>query len=148
MAQRTSRSVPRTFLFTDLRDYTAFIERAGDTAASELLRLYRALVRRAVSREEGAEIKTEGDSFYVVFDSSVSAVRCALAIQGAAARRPHEGLSIGIGVHTGEATPFDEQYVGSAVNIAARLAARRETAGEGRMSGGRRCRIIPPSTPH
>lgn len=122
MLHKPGRPVPRTFLFSDLRSYTEYVERAGDAAASRLLRTYRELVRHAIAKEEGVEVKTEGDSFYVVFDSSVSAVRCALAIQRAAARQRREPLAIGIGIHAGEATPFDEQYVGSAVNIAARLA--------------------------
>jgi class 3 adenylate cyclase len=123
MAGRSPRPEPRTFLFADLRGYTAYVERAGDAAATRLLRTYRTLVRRAVSAEGGVEIKTEGDSFYVVCESSVAAVRCAVAIQRAAARQRSAPLAIGIGIHTGETTPFDGQYVGSAVNIAARLAA-------------------------
>ena len=114
--------MPRTFLFSDLRGYTAYVEHGGDVAATRLLKTYRNLVRRAIAREEGAEVKTEGDSFYVVFPSSAGAVRCAVAIQRAAARRRGGALAIGIGVHAGEAMPFDRQYVGSAVNIAARLA--------------------------
>ncbi len=122
MPPRRVRLLPRTFLFSDLRGYTAYVERGGDAAATRLLKTYRNLVRRAVAREEGAEVKTEGDSFYVVFRSSANAVRCAVAIQRAAARRRGGPLAIGIGVHAGEAVPFDRQYVGSAVNIAARLA--------------------------
>ena len=123
MAGRSPRPVPRTFLFADLRGYTAYVEREGDAAATRLLRTYRTLVRRAVAAEGGVEVKTEGDSFYVVCESSVTAVRCAIAIQRAAARQRRAPLAIGMGIHTGEATPFDEQYVGSAVNTAARLAA-------------------------
>ena len=51
----------------DLRGYTAFAESRGDIAAAELLDRYRALVRAVVADMDGAEIKTEGDSFYVVF---------------------------------------------------------------------------------
>ena len=82
---------PRTngFLFADLRDYTRFVEAHGDQAAAELLQAYRALVRDVVARFGGAEIKTEGDSFYVVFPSASSAVQCGLAIlEGAGDRRP------------------------------------------------------------
>lgn len=53
---------PRTrgFLFADLRGYTRFVESHGDKAASELLSAYRTLVRAAVARFSGAEIRTEG----------------------------------------------------------------------------------------
>ena len=54
------------FLFADLRDYTRYVESHGDSAAATLLDAYRTLVRAAVAEYGGAEIKTEGDSFYVV----------------------------------------------------------------------------------
>ena len=73
-------TITRGFLFADLRGYTAFVEQRGAAAAAELLTRYRALAREAIGRFGGAEIKTEGDSFYVVFDSVSSAVRCGLAI--------------------------------------------------------------------
>lgn len=66
-----------TFLFADLRDYTAFVERHGDVAATTLIADYRRLVRGEVAKAKGAEVKTEGDSFYVVFEAASDAVRCA-----------------------------------------------------------------------
>ena len=55
------------------------------SAAADLLEHYRELVRGRVALFGGAEIRTEGDSFYVVFDSVSQAVRCGLAIvEGAA----------------------------------------------------------------
>ena len=123
----------RGFLFADLRDYTSFVERCGDTAASALLDRYRALVRTIVARYGGAEVKTEGDSFFVVFPSASSAVRCALEIQLAAAAAtrddPATPLHVGIGIHAGETVAGSEGYVGSAVNLAARVCAQAR-AGE------------------
>src|SRR5881397_3134265 len=72
------------FLFADLRDYTRFVETRGDHAAAELLAAYRTLVRDEVARHAGAEIRTEGDSFYIVFPSASAAIRCGLAILAAA----------------------------------------------------------------
>jgi class 3 adenylate cyclase len=114
----------RGFLFADLRGYTAFAEARGDAAAAELLRTYRAIVRRVIAQFHGAEIRTEGDSFYVVFPSATDAVRAGLAILEEA-RAGTEGapLRIGIGVHAGETTETEEGYVGGAVNIAARVCA-------------------------
>lgn len=120
----------RGFLFADLRGYTAFVERHGDAAASGLLDRYRAIVRSAVARYDGAEVKTEGDSFFVVFPSASSAVRCALEILQAAdaASRddPVAPLRVGIGVHAGETVQGSEGYVGSAVNLAARLCSQAQ----------------------
>jgi class 3 adenylate cyclase len=115
----------RGFLFADLRDYTTFVEAHGDEAAAELLDAYRHLVREVVQRFGGAEIRTEGDSFYVVFPSASDAVRCGLAIVAAAvdatATRPERPITVGIGIHAGETAETEEGYVGSAVNIAARI---------------------------
>ena len=121
------------FLFADLREYSRFVEKHGDHAAAELLTSYRALVRQAVAEHAGAEIRTEGDSFYVVFGSASSAVRCGLAILEAArlANQAADGkpIAVGIGVHAGETAETDEGFVGSAVNIAARICAQAK-AGE------------------
>ena len=123
----------RGFLFADLRDYTSFVERYGDTAASALLDRYRALVRSIVAEYGGAEVKTEGDSFFVVFPSASSAVRCALELQLAATAATREDpatpLRVGIGIHAGETVAGSEGYVGSAVNLAARACAEAR-AGE------------------
>jgi class 3 adenylate cyclase len=112
------------FLFADLRDYTRYVELHGDQAAAALLGAYRSMVRGAVATFGGAEIKTEGDSFYVVFPSASSAVQCGLAILDAAAesaRGDGPPIRVGIGVHAGETVETSEGYVGSAVNVAARV---------------------------
>jgi len=121
------------FLFADLREYSRFVETHGDHAAADLLKAYRALVRQAVAEHAGAEIRTEGDSFYVVFPSASSAVRCGLAILEAAGQANQEAgarpIAVGVGVHAGETVETDEGFVGSAVNIAARICAQAK-AGE------------------
>ena len=124
----------RGFLFADLRDYSRFTERFGDDAAAQLLARYRALVREAIARFEGAEIRTEGDSFYVVFMTVGSAVRAGLAILADAHAAPGEAgapaIHVGIGVHAGETVDTDEGIVSSAVNIAARVCS---VAGPGQL---------------
>lgn len=119
------RPAMRTFLFSDLRDYTVFIETRGDEAATKMLRASRRIVREAVAKHRGAEVKTEGDSFYVVFRSPSAAVRCAIEIQRGSARHTerHTDLPVrmGVGINTGEAIPHDNGYVGAAVIVATRL---------------------------
>src|SRR5438477_4545820 len=121
-------SVTRGCLFSALRGYTAFVEAHGAASAASLLDRYRALVCEAIRRFRGAEIKTEGDSFYVVFSSVSTAVRCALVVTGnaiaEAAQHPNEPIRVGVGVHAGETIETAEGYVGSPVNIAARICAQ------------------------
>lgn len=94
-------------------------------AAADLLQDYRQLVRDLVAKFGGAEIKTEGDSFYVVFQSASSAVECGLALvdnaSDATSRRPERPIHVGVGVHAGDTVETDEGYIGSAVNVAARV---------------------------
>lgn len=118
----------RGFLFSDLRGYSAFTERHGDRAARELLVRYRHIVREAVASFGGAEIRTEGDSFYVVFDSVSQAVEAGLAIQaGLVGDTAGEPIRAGIGIHAGEVEDDAEHgIVSSAVNIAARICAMAE----------------------
>src|SRR5919201_2873625 len=117
-------AVTRGFLFSDLRGYTEFVEQRGAPAAAQLLDRYPTLVRAAIRRFGGAEIKTEGNSFYVVFNSVTTAVRAGLAVTAAAreasAQHPHEPIHVGIGIHAGETVETAEGYIGSPVNIAAR----------------------------
>src|SRR2546427_10934526 len=126
--------VVRTYLFADLRDYTAFVETRGDAAAARLLRAYRSIVRAEIRAKRGVEVKTEGDSFYLVFNTPGDAVRCALGIARRAKahneRHADLPLRIGIGINTGEAIEHDKAYVGSAVILASRRAPQAEAGGK------------------
>ena len=127
MAVDPSGPITRGFLFADLRGYTDFVERHCAEAAATLLTRYRALTREAIGRFGGAEVKTEGDSF-VVFDSVSSAVRCGLAITSDARASADEPIPVGVGIHAGETIETDGGYVGSPVNIAARICAQCNAA--------------------
>src|SRR5215212_821127 len=117
----------RTHLFSDLRGYTTFLEQAGNAAGAAMLERYRKLVRSALARHGGREVSTDGDAFYVVFPSASSAVNCGLAIVEDAARenstQPHQPIQVGVGIHTGEVVETAETFVGTAVNVAARICA-------------------------
>ena len=132
MPEGRPASVARGFLFADLRNWSAWVEAHGDHAAAELLHGYRELVREAVTESDGAEIRTEGDSFYVAFGAPSAAVACGLRIlelareSTAAAGKP---IAVGIGIHAGETVDTEDGYIGSAVNVAARICAQAE-AGE------------------
>lgn len=120
----------RGFLFADLRGYSRFTEEHGDQAAGQLIRRYRDLVHEQIATFHGAEIRTEGDSFYVVFSSVSEAVRAGLAIRDAAAEASAASgahpIRVGIGVHAGETQDGADGIVSSAVNIAARVCAVAE----------------------
>lgn len=114
-----------TFMYADLRGFTSYIEEHGDEAGTALVREYRALVRRELARVGGRELKTEGDSFLAEFRTARQALGCATAVlRGADARmreRPDLPLHIGVGLHAGEPVRLEADYIGSALNVAARL---------------------------
>jgi class 3 adenylate cyclase len=117
----------RGFLFSDVRGFTAFSERYGNSAAAAMVGRFLELARKAIARHGGAEITTEGDAIHAVFPSASSAVLCGLEIQDAAAelnaKEPGRPIGLGVGIHAGEAVETAEGYIGRAVNIAARLCA-------------------------
>ncbi|TMB81750.1 MAG: adenylate/guanylate cyclase domain-containing protein, partial [Chloroflexi bacterium] len=121
----------RTFLFADLRDYTGFVERQGDQAAAILVGTYRKLVRQRVRESTGAEIKAEGDAMFVAFPSARLAIACGAAILKDAAEQtaaqPDLPIHVGIGVHAGEPVPQEGDFIGSAVNVAARIGSAAAT---------------------
>jgi class 3 adenylate cyclase len=113
------------FLFADLRGYAQLVDTRGALEASHVLERYRAIVREVVARDGGAEIKTEGDSFYLVLPSASAALRCGLDILAACARPADggEAIAVGVGIHAGESVAHEGGFVSSAVNIAARICA-------------------------
>ena len=115
----------RTLLFTDIEGSTALVQRAGEQWP-ELLHRHRAIVRAAIARWGGVEHGTEGDSFFVSFDSPsaglAAAVQAQLEMEGG--EWPDDlRLRVRMGLHLGEVADDDEDLVGLSVHHAARIAA-------------------------
>ena len=116
-----------TILFSDIEGFTSLCEQLGDRAANELLREHYRLVRAEFERSGGYEVKVHGDGFMVAFSSARRALQCAIAIQTAQSEwnevRP-EGpeLRVRMGLHTGEAIRDADDFLGTTVNLAARIA--------------------------
>ena len=114
-----------TMLFTDIEGSTGLLGRLGDRYV-EALSAQRALLRAEFSACGGQEMGTEGDSFFVVFESAGDAVRCCVAGQRALAGHDWPGgvaLRVRMGLHSGEAAQHEDGYVGMDVHRAARIAA-------------------------
>jgi len=113
-----------TILFSDIVGSTGHAARLGDAGWRDLLVAHDAVVRREVDRFGGREIKAIGDAFLVSFAGAPSrAVRCAQAI--VAGLEPL-GLTVRLGLHTGECEVLGDDVGGMAVHIAARVAALAE----------------------
>jgi class 3 adenylate cyclase len=107
-----------TVLFTDIVDSTATVERVGDSAWREMLLEHHARLRDELNVYRGREIKTTGDGILAVFDSATRAVRSARAMSRSAREI---GLSIRIGVHSGEVEFIGGDVRGVAVHAAQRV---------------------------
>ncbi|MCH8008534.1 MAG: adenylate/guanylate cyclase domain-containing protein, partial [Chloroflexi bacterium] len=78
-----------------------------------------------IHSHDGYEVKTEGDGFMVAFGSARKAVQCAIAIQRAFAKRnddAEEPMLVRIGLHTGEPVQENNDFYGTQVTQAARIA--------------------------
>ena len=107
-----------TVLFTDIVDSTATLERIGDEAWRERLRLHNTRLRDDLNTYRGREITTTGDGFLAVFDGATKAVRCGAAMARSAA---DIGLPIRVGIHTGEVEFVGGDVRGVTVHAAARV---------------------------
>ena len=119
----------RTVLFTDVEGSTALTDRLGDAKARELLREHERMVREALKAHGGAEVKTMGDGFMTSFSSATKALECAIAVQRAFAAHnesAEEPIMVRIGLNAGEPIAEDDDLFGTAVNLAARIAAQAE----------------------
>jgi class 3 adenylate cyclase len=120
-SEGTSERVLATVLFTDIVDSTATVDRIGDEAWRDLLNEHNRRMRDQLNRFRGREIDTTGDGFLAVFDSASRAVLCGLAMTETARGM---GVSIRVGIHSGEVEFVGGDARGVAVHAAARVLAR------------------------
>ena len=121
----TRPRVTRAFMFTDIVTSTDLIGVIGDQAWEELLGWHDRILRRIFADHGGEVVRHTGDGFFVTFDDSITAVRCAIEIQRQLAehRRDHGfSPSVRIGLHRAEATVQESDYSGQGVHVAARVA--------------------------
>jgi adenylate cyclase len=111
-----------TFVFADLAGFTALTEAHGDEAAADLAREFCDSVRQLLAGHNAEELKTIGDASMLRVASAEDAVRLGLEI-AAGTRRRQNFPAVHIGMHTGSAVKKGDDWFGSTVNLAARVAA-------------------------
>jgi class 3 adenylate cyclase len=105
-------------VFTDIVASTEQSARMGHRKWNTLADDHDAMVRAALHRHRGREVKTIGDGFLATFDATTRAVRAAMEIVAAASQL---GLKVRAGVHTGEVEVRADDVIGLAVSIAKRV---------------------------
>ncbi|HUP86945.1 MAG TPA: AAA family ATPase [Acidimicrobiales bacterium] len=116
-----------SILFCDLVGSTELMTRVGDIAADDIRRSCFAAWRRALAGHRGTEVKVTGDGLMASFASATEAVECGAALQEETARldseRPDFGLTLRVGLSSGDASFDDGDWYGMPVVEAARLCA-------------------------
>ena len=127
-AQDPGASLPEgtlTFLFTDIQGSTKLLQQLGEHRYGEVLAQHHSILREVLAGQNGIEVGTEGDAFFVVFRQVSDAVNAALRVQ----RKLRDNdwgsdieVEVRMGIHTGEARRMGDRYVGIDVHRAARIA--------------------------
>jgi class 3 adenylate cyclase len=119
----------RTVLFTDIEGSTSMMRRLGDDKGRAVLREHERIVREALKAHGGTEVKALGDGFMACFSSATRALECAIAMQRAFAEHnesAEEPIRVRVGLNAGEPIAEDQDLFGTAVIVAARIAAKAE----------------------
>ena len=107
-----------TVMFTDIVESTRRLSEVGDSGWRRLLDAHEALVRHQIEGFGGKMIRTTGDGVLATFNGPARAIRCAGSIRRALDAL---GLTIRVGVHTGEVELLLDDVAGIAVHTAARI---------------------------
>lgn len=127
-----------TILFTDIEGSTELTRRLGDDRARALFREHERITREVLREYGGTEVKALGDGFMASFGSARRALECAMALQRAMEEwNKNHGpgnmdlgvqggtpLRVRIGLNAGEPIAEDADLFGTAVILAARIAAQ------------------------
>jgi adenylate cyclase len=133
-----------TFLFTDVRGFTAMSEKLEPEAVTEIMNKALTIQADTVKEYDGMVDKYIGDAMMAIFNAPIDvanhetmAVLCAQDIQRKF-KKANLGVEIGVGINTGYAVVgnmgsdkrFDYSAIGDAVNLAARLESSTKEVGE------------------
>ena len=114
-----------TFLFSDIEESTRLAEKLATATYRDLLEQHHRLLRKAFADNGGKERGTEGDGFLVVFSDAPSAVSAAVEAQRSVHDATWPGqaeVRVRMGLHSGRGIPGGDDYIGTDINRAARVA--------------------------
>jgi class 3 adenylate cyclase len=131
--EHQAMAVERSFGFLDIAGFTAYCDRNGEHDAVELLARFRETTRMVSARRGVRVAKWLGDGVMLV---ALDPAGLAATIVEVAMRCSVHGLDTHAGLATGDALLFEgDDYVGRAVNVAARLS-DAAAPGEILLAGG------------
>lgn len=114
-------------MFTDIADSSALASALGDRMWAAVVQDHLTLVGDGIAAHGGRLVKSLGDGTMSTFATARAALSAAAAIQRAnSASRTEPPLRLRIGVHTGDVVQTEDDFFGTVVNKAARIAAAAE----------------------
>lgn len=123
--EKTSPDGMLTLAFTDIEGSTEMMESMGENRWVEVMFIHNQIVRRCVEGHGGDVIKSRGDGFMIAFASASAALDCAVELQRVLSRynaaEPIQPLRVRVGLHTGNIFQLDDDFLGKAVVLAARI---------------------------
>ena len=114
-----------TFLFTDIQGSTKLVQQLGIERWKGILDTHYEILRREFLAQDGREVNTEGDAFFIAFPQANAAVAACTAGQRALNDHPWPEdavIRVRMGLHTGEAAIVGGDYMGLDIHRAARIA--------------------------
>jgi len=110
-------------MFTDIANSSVIADMLGNRAWASAIQRHLETVSGAISENDGTLVKSLGDGTMSTFDSARSAMNAAIAIQTLMANADSEPkLQLRIGIHTGDVIQTKDDFFGTVVNKAARIA--------------------------
>ena len=113
-----------TVMSVSFADPDAESARRGTIEWENFIARSKAFVHRQLPMYKGREVSVGDEETLAAFDGPARAIRCAAAINHAAAA---QGVSLRIGLHTGECDVLDDKYSGFAVDLARQIAGLSES---------------------
>ena len=107
-----------TIMFTDIVGSTEILAETGDANWRALRGAHDEAVRGNLAAFDGREMNTTGDGFLAIVDGPARAVRCG---QNICADAERVGVSVRVGLHTGECELRGPEISGLAVHVASRI---------------------------
>ena len=118
-------SGPISVMFTDMVGSTELTQTRGDAVAQQIVRTHNRIVRDALTKYAGKEIKHTGDGIMASFPTTSNAVESAIFMQRVTgthnAANPELPLNLKIGINAGEPIAEDDDLFGTTVQLAARI---------------------------
>ncbi|MFK8162178.1 MAG: helix-turn-helix domain-containing protein [Lewinella sp.] len=106
-------------MFTDIKGYTGLMQQ-DEKKAIAYRELHRNIFDSTTDKFGGRILQYYGDGTLSIFTSAIAAVQCGIEMQ-LAFRKEKLKIPMRIGIHSGDIIVTDQDIIGDAVNIAARI---------------------------